>query len=309
MASHNKLRRLIEWETAQFNKGPTERHRISAILILLSAVALTMMMAAIKLASEGMSVWQILALRSFVSMLIILPLFHFAGISISVPSRQRPVYLWRILLALGAVSCWLYSITQLPLTVATALSFSKGFFAILLGVALLGERLSPAKVFIPLVGFVGALLILEPTGDFRLLGGIMGMLGALLAALLSMEIKRMSASEPTIRMMFYPLLGMTILFFVPALITWSPIETVGSVHILIITLSGILSQWLFICAYRIGELSALAPIEYSRLPFAMIAGILFFGEIPSLIMVLGITLIAASSYAALKVGSDRTPRS
>ena len=50
-------------------------------------------------------------------------------------------------------------------------------------------------------------------------------------------------------------------------------------------------------------MSALAPIEYSRLIFAVLTGALIFSEIPSQFDIIGMLLIVGSSYAAFRFGA------
>ena len=279
------------------------RHRIAVALILFSGVTMAGMMAALKYASDLMSLWQVMVLRAGLAAVIILPMFRVTGISI-LPSRGLVrIYGLRVFLAAGGITCWIYSIAHLPLGVASAISFSKGFFVLWLAAALLGERITSVKVTTTMAGFVGVLMVLEPSGGGSLVAGLAGVLGALFGALLTVVIKRLSASEPTIRMMFYPLVGITILFAVPAYLTWEPLDRdlIGITMVMVVL--GMLSQWCFISAYRLGEVSALAPVEYSRLVMALLAGLVFFGEIPTLLATAGMIVIAAASYVALRAGT------
>ena len=62
---------------------------------------------------------------------------------------------------------------------------------------------------------------------------------------------------------------------------------------------GTAGMWLTIEAYRVGEVSALAPFPYLRMVFAVIAGFLIFSEVPSWNSLVGMTIIvAATIYVA-----------
>ena len=74
--------------------------------------------------------------------------------------------------------------------------------------------------------------------------------------------------------------------FFPAEINW---VIVGCMVIL-----GSVGYLLLITSLRLGELSAIMPFRYSRIVFLLIFGVLFFGESPSLSMLLGSALVIVS---------------
>lgn len=300
------LRLAVDGSAATETYSPQQRHRIAVALILFSGVTMAGMMAALKFAADVMSLWQMMALRSGLAAILVLPLFHWAGITV-LPAQTAVLRLYavRVLLAAGGIICWITSIVYLPLGVASAISFSKGLFVLWLAALMLGETITSVKVITTVMGFVGVLMVLEPVGGGSLGAGALGMLGALFGALLTVVIKRMSSTEPTIRMMFYPLVGISVLFSGPALMTWQPMGLAAATVTVVMVVLGMLSQWCFISAYRLGEVSALAPVEYSRLVMAILAGFVFFGEIPTWIAVLGMMLIAGASYAALLYGASK----
>ncbi len=64
---------------------------------------------------------------------------------------------------------------------------------------------------------------------------------------------------------------------------------------------GAIGMAIMIEAYRVGEVSALAPVPYLRLVFALVIGFLAFGEIPS-----WTTLAGAAIIIVAAVGASRT---
>lgn len=278
------------------------RHRLAVGLILGSGLSMAGMMTALKFGAETMSLWQIMVLKSGLAALFLAPLFRVNRIPL-VPPGQYGLYAMRIGCAACAVACWLYSIAHLPLGVATALSFGKGLFVLWLAAVFLSETITALKLVTTLLGCLGVLFVLDlrgSDGDGTVLAGVAGVLGALFAALLTIVIKRLSATEPTLRMMFYPQAGMALVFLVPAVLTWQTMDGGMLGLILVVSLMGAASQWCFITAYRLSDVTALAPIEYSRLVIAGLTGFLVFGEVPTLQSLSGMLLIAGASYAAFR---------
>ncbi|RZO29557.1 MAG: DMT family transporter [SAR116 cluster bacterium] len=280
---------------------PDKRHKIAVALILFSSLSMACMMVLLKLGAERLSLWQIITFKSLLPMLVLLAIFWVKQIKI-LPHGYYGLYLLRVILAVAAVVCWIYSITYLPLGIATVISFTKGIFVLWLATVFLSERLTAIKIITTVVGCIGSFIIMDISKGGPLIASLVGLAGALFAALLSIIIKKLAASEPTVRLMFYPQAGMTLFFFIPAALNWQPMDGTAIVLASGIGLFGLISQWCFISAYRLTDVSALAPIEYSRLIFAVLTGALIFSEIPSHFDIIGMLLIVGSSYVAFRFG-------
>ncbi|MEO0914895.1 MAG: DMT family transporter, partial [Pseudomonadota bacterium] len=256
--------------------------------------------ATFKLSQEALSLPQTIFLRTFSGILLTLPLFALAPVGLLPQGRLR-LYAVRIVLAIVALSCWLYSIAHMPLAVASALSFSKSIFMLWLAAVLLSERITARKLFATLLGFLGVVLALDPQGavDIPLLAAAAGLLGAFLGGAMTIVVKQLSSTEPTLRMMLYPHVGVSLIFLIPAIQTWQPIDGGTLWLIVAMALFGSISQWCFVTSYRLGDISALAPVEYTRLVAAALFGYAVFSEVPTLTMIIGMVLVCLSAYAAL----------
>lgn len=281
---------------------PEKRHKIAVGLILFSGLSMACMMVLLKLGAERLSIWQIITFKSLLPMLVLVAIFWAKRIKI-LPHGYYGLYSLRVVLTVAAVVCWIYSITFLPLGIATAISFSKSIFVLWLATIFLSERLTTIKIITTVVGCIGSFLIMDISSGGSLIASLVGLAGALFAALLSIIIKQLAASEPTVRLMLYPHAGMVLFFFIPAVLNWQPMNGITFVLAFGMGLFGLISQWCFISAYRLTDVSALAPIEYSRLIFAVLTGALIFSEIPSQFDIIGMLLIVGSSYAACRFGA------
>jgi drug/metabolite transporter (DMT)-like permease len=58
--------------------------------------------------------------------------------------------------------------------------------------------------------------------------------------------------------------------------------------------AGVVGYWMVVEAMRVGEISAVTPFRYARLIFALIIGILIFGERPDVMTLAGATLVIGS---------------
>lgn len=204
-----------------------------------------------------------------------------------------------VLRGLASLVCWaLYyaSFARLEIALATVLTFTTSLFVVALAGPVMGETVGRARAAATLVGFVGVVIAsgLGTVGfEPAVLLGLAASLGG--AGIVLMN-RRLSASEPTPTIMAY--IGIvTVAGSLPvALLDWS--LPAGRDLLLLVLVGGVgtLGMWLTIEAYRVGEVSALAPIPYVRLVFATLAGVLVFGEAPAPVFWLGAGLIVASAF-------------
>ena len=300
-ASQGAIYRLVIDGASAFGEMPKEkRHQLAVWFLITSGVAMAGMMSSVKLAVESLSLWQVIFLRSILGAMMLAPIMIRSGVSFA-PNGKLGLYSLRVGFAVGGITCWLYSIAHLPLGIASALTFSKSLFLLWLATFLLHERLTMLKVVCTVIGFAGVIMVLDPTtSGTSLFAGLVGIAGALFGAALTIVVKRLSATEPTIRLMFYPLATVACVFAIPAVMSWQTLDAYTLSVVIGMTLFGSVSQWCFLNAYRLGEVSALAPVEYSRLVAAIIAGFIIFGEVPTWIALLGMGLIITSTYATFR---------
>ncbi|MEO1549939.1 MAG: DMT family transporter [Pseudomonadota bacterium] len=305
--SHQILTFILDARDAQVTIPHRQRQLLAGLLLALSGFSVAAMMATFKLSQETLSLPQTIFLRTFSGILLTLPLFALVPVGL-MPEGRLGLYATRIALAIAALTCWLYSIAHMPLALASALSFSKSIFMLWLAAAFMSEKITGRKLFATVLGFVGVVLALDPQGavGVPILAAAAGLVGAFLGGMMTVVVKQLSSTEPTLRMMLYPHLGVSAVFLIPAIQTWQPID-LGTLWLIVgMAVFGSISQWCFVTSYRLGDISALAPVEYTRLVAAALFGYAIFSEVPTLMMTLGMVLVCLSAYAAI---SPRTTES
>jgi len=84
---------------------------------------------------------------------------------------------------------------------------------------------------------------------------------------------------------------------IPAVLTWQPPTPTEWLLLLGVGITGYLSQMCNIYAYKYGEASLLAPLEYTRILYATIIGLIVFGDVPGISTMVGATIVVlASAY-------------
>lgn len=277
-----------------------------ALLVLTAGLGFTGMMLCIKVLGQSMSSWQIIFLRNLFAMVLIGPILWREGAGVWRTRRPR-MHLLRSVLGMGGVTSLILAITHIELTLATTLGFTRILFITLLAALVFGEVLRWPRMAATLVGFAGVLICLQPTGAAFDPWAIAALSFAMFAAGVTISVKELARTEKaaTILVWSYTLMGA--MAAVPMFFVWTTpsLEDLG-----LVALMGAFTAFAQTCmvhGLRAGEASAVMPFEYSRLPYAALAGLLLFGEAPALSTLLGSAVIIASTLYIARSEARRRP--
>jgi drug/metabolite transporter (DMT)-like permease len=222
-----------------------------------------------------------------------------------VATRRPGAHAVRSFLGFSAFLCYVYAIGRLPLGDAVALTFTFPLWSTLLAVLVLGERIGAVRIALLAAGFGGVLLIARPTGDLsaeQALAAGAALLSAFLASLAMLTVRRLTQTEPPDRIAFYFILGGTI-FATPAAAADFRMPSAEEFAWLVpLGLLVTAVQMALVRGYAIGTFSKMAPVDFTRLPMAVLIGFALFAEVPDGRSALGMAVIAASSLGILLSG-------
>ena len=265
-----------------------------ALWMLLAGVGFTGMTVSIKLAGATMPVFELIVLRAVVALAVISPLIWRAEQGYFRTTRPG-AYLLRSFFGICGVTTMVLSLTHLDLALATTLGFTRTLFMIVLAVMFLGEIVRWRRSAATLVGFMGVVICVQPGAGGFDPWTIVGVIAALFAAGVTTMIKRLTATEPPLRIMVWSYVIMTLMAAAPAMYSW---QTPTGQELIYICGMGLFSAWGQSCmvnSLRVGEATAVAPFEYSRLIFAALIGYFLFAEVPSSSTWFGTSLIITST--------------
>ena len=124
-----------------------------------------------ELSRGGLSIFEILAIRSGVALLVLL-LLLIVRPELRVHTRPQRMGLnfLRNTVHYASQFAWALSLTMLPLAMVFALEFTMPAWTALLAVWLLSEKMTPSRIGVVVLGLIGVLVILRP-GHRRLQSG------------------------------------------------------------------------------------------------------------------------------------------
>jgi drug/metabolite transporter (DMT)-like permease len=214
-------------------------------------------------------------------------------------------HLGRGLAGVAAMYCYFYAIAHLPLAEAVLLNFSTPLFIPFIAHLWLGEKVS-ARIWAAIgVGFVGIVLILKPGLDLFTPVSLIGLASGLFAALAMVSIRRLTHTEPTLRIVFYFSAVCTAVSAVPLIWRWqAPDPGLWTLLILMGALAS-LAQLLLTRAYSHAPAAQVGPFTYSTVVFAAAIGWMFWGEIPDLLSFGGTALVCLAGIMTIRFAGQR----
>jgi drug/metabolite transporter (DMT)-like permease len=301
--------------------------RLTAALCLIAGVfVFSIQDVILKLMSGSYPMTQAVALRSFVSVPIMLAVVAMtAGGLRKLWTRRIGLHLLRSTIMLGAYTSYYLALPAMPLAAVVTLFFTGPLFITALSYPILGERVEARQVIAVIVGFAGVVVTYHPGVGLFDWASLLPVISAFAYGLSQTMARQIGGSESAPVMAFY----MNLVYLVGALAMAAVFGSGAFAHegmhpslafllrpwtfgnpadLLILASCGAIAAAgtvLLTHAYRIAAVSFVAPFEYVGLIWAACWGYLFFGELPDLFMIAGAALIVGAGLYMLSAGRRR----
>jgi drug/metabolite transporter (DMT)-like permease len=274
--------------------------RRGALLIVLSALLFAGMAASVRIISQQLPNAPIVFFRHFSMLLLLAPWLLRRGPSALRTSHFR-THLVRGLAGVIAVACYFYALARLRLADAVLLNQSIPLFVPLVERVWLGEPIPPRLWRVLLVGFAGLLLILRPgVGVFEPVA-LVGLSSALFASVAQVGIRRLTRTEPVIRIVFYFGLVASVVAAPPAALTWrAPSSSTWALLALMCVLATV-GQLTLTRAYVHAPATRIGPFLYCGPVFAGLLDWLIWGRLPDLVFAAGAVAVVLAATLALRL--------
>ncbi len=251
-------------------------------------------------ADSGVHPWEIAFFRNFFSLVVMGPWLVRAGLA-GLKTARLKLYTLRAAVGVLSMMAWFWSVSLLPITEATALGFTAPFFTTIMAALILHEVVRLRRWTAVIVGFLGTLVILRPhTGDIPALGAGVALFAAATQAASTIMVKTLSRTESPNAIVAYMGIYLTPMSLVPALFVWSWPSGAMIGWMALIGLVGTLAHLCFTRALKAMDASLLAPLDFARLVFVAIIGMVVFDQIPSVWTWVGAAVIFASGVYVVR---------
>jgi drug/metabolite transporter (DMT)-like permease len=232
-------------------------------------------------AYKSLDPWQLMAWRGSFSFILIWLIVLVTGkTKQSLATKQFGLHGARGLIHFGAQFSWLYALSLIPLAQLFALEFTSPLWVALLAPFILGERLTIWRIIAAVIGFAGAIIVVQTGTTMKIGTGEMLALAAAVGFAISMICtKKLTGQDDSFKILFY----MIMMQIVPALciFAWRGFTlppTNGLFWAFAIAVAGLTAHFSLNQAFQRADAIVVAPMDFLRLPLIALVGTFLYNE-------------------------------
>ena len=248
-----------------------------------------------ELSRAGLSIFEILAIRSGVALFVLLTLLAVRkDLRVHALPRRMGLNLFRNTVHYASQYSWALSLTMLPLATVFALEFTMPAWTAVLAVWFLHERLTPSRLGVVILGLIGVLVILRPGVAGFNPAAILVLLAAFGYAITMITTKQLTKTETTFGIVFW----MAVIQLPLSLIGSDPtvfmrFEPRHILPAIGVGMAGLTSHYCLSNAFRSGDATLVVPLDFMRIPLIAVVGWAFYGERLDVFVLLGAMIIVS----------------
>ena len=267
-----------------------------ALLMMICMSAFVLNDAFVRLAGSSLPLAQILFIRGLITTVVLL-VFAFQGdvFSLTVSRKDK----WRIFFRSSAEALTAYffltAVINMPFANVTALLQILPMTVTLAAAFIFKEKVGMFRISLIIVGFLGVILIINPSVDGFNFYAFYALIAVLLITVRDLITRKLSKEIPTLLPTVSASIG--VLFFSLILMINTPPQPLNMQNSCFIFLAAffiIFGYYTAVLVMRSGEISFISPFRYSAILFALIVGFFFFDEQPDNSTLVGIIIVMSA---------------
>ena len=252
-----------------------------------------------KLATTGLPPYEVLFLRGVAGVLWGIPLMFLLGYGRKLPLMFEARVLVRSLFELAAILAYVVALANMQIADSSALAQVTPLMVMMGAAVFFREPIGGMRMALIMLGFGGALMVAQPTMAGISIYALLALANAAFGAARDLAGRRVAPAVPgmvvAVSAIVIVLIGSGI-----AHLGFERWVMPGAYHLALLAGAGlflIFGHFFIFMAYRVGPTGAVAPFYYCFTVWAMVSGLLVFGEFPNALAIGGILLIVASGLA------------
>lgn len=257
-----------------------------------------------KLATAGLPPYEVLFLRGVAATLWGVPLLLGMGYGKQAALVVSPPVLLRNIFELLAILLYMLALTNMPIADATALGQVTPLLMIIGASILFREKVGGLRMALIGVGFIGALMVAQPTMQGISPYALLALGNAIFCAARDIAGRRIPPAVPglvvAISAVLLVLVGagavhlLTEQWVIPS---WQHVLLIGGAGLFLVG-----GHFFIFMSYRVGQTAMVAPFYYFFTFWAVISGLVVFGQFPNSLAIAGIVLVVVSGVAVVLLG-------
>jgi len=263
-----------------------------------------------KLLGDGVPLVQLLAIRFGAQALLLLPVVRGTGRTLALAPRIMRLTAARTVVHILGSAAFFFALRFMPVADVVAINFVMPLIMLVLGHYVLAEEIGMRRLVACCIGFIGTLLVVQPS--FVSVGwpALLPLFAAVAYALYQMIGRQVARDADPLSLQTVSGFMATPILLVIALATlehggtilgWQMPDARGAILLGAVCVTGTLAHLILTWAFRFAPTATLAPMQYLEIPFATLCGWLIFRDLPNGLAALGIAItMAAGLYIVLR---------
>jgi len=287
---------------------------IKGILILIAGTAIfSVQDVLIRLLSGGYAAHEIVFVRCFFALLLVVPFALFTGGAARFKTNRLRLHVTRSFAGFLAYTFYYMAIAAIPLADAVAITFSAPLIVTALSTVFLGESVGKHRWMAVIVGFAGVILMIRPgVGSFDP-AALLALVAALCYGAMILMTRRLGGSEHPTSMLIFTTLSFLVFSTVIGLVigdgaynndshasaafllrAWTWPETADLAKMAACGLIFSVGVYCLSTAYSIAPPGTVTPFEYTAIIWAVVWGYAIWDEAPDAMTLAGMAVVVAS---------------
>ena len=270
--------------------------------IIVATLFFSLMGSFVKLGATHFSSIELVFYRSFISMLFLLIYIVACQKEIKTPHLRKQID--RGVVGFLSLAFFFYAIAHLNLGSAMTLNYTSPIFLGFFLPFISHQKIKKSIFLCTIIGFIGALLILDPHGEWQSwFAGLVGLVSGIGAALAYIHVIQLGKlNEPDWRTVFYFTLVSTFASGLWIGFTHHQKITINDIWILIpLGLSATIAQIAMTRAYRLGNTLTIGALSYLTIVFSSLISLMYFNETMRMEDIIGALMIILSGVIASNI--------
>tara|TARA_B100000900_G_C20519014_1_gene691355 strand:+ start:131 stop:1015 length:885 start_codon:yes stop_codon:yes gene_type:complete len=267
-----------------------------ALIMTICMGAFVLNDAFVRLAGESLPLAQVLFIRGLITTVTLAAFAFYGGVfTLRVSKMDKWRIFFRSVTEALTAYFFLSAVMNMPFANVTAILQILPMTVTLAGAFVFREKVGIFRVSLILVGFLGAILIINPSASGFNLYAIYALISVILITTRDLITRKLSTEVPTLLPTVAASTG--VLLFSVILLTntpFQPLNTQNSLYIILAAFFIIFGYYTAVLVMRSGEISFISSFRYSAILFALILGYFFFNERPDKSALVGIVIIMVS---------------
>ncbi|MFS4437166.1 DMT family transporter [Paracoccaceae bacterium GXU_MW_L88] len=276
-----------------------QNHSAGILMMSVGILFLCLNDALAKTLTERYAPIQIIFIRNLISTPVALLIAYKMGGASALRSRRIGIHIIRAVVWVTATVLFFSSLMFLELAEATALIFVAPLFITAIAALFFGEEVGWARWTAVVVGFLGVLIIVRPSGATFQLASLLPIATALFYAILMLSARWVDRGDSVWTLMLYSTGLSAVICAAITPFFWTALRLEDLWLFAAIALCGTLGITMMTQAFRMAPAVVIAPLEYSSLLWATLIGWLVWAEIPDAATYLGAAVIIGSGLLIL----------